>query len=98
VAANATGVTSTEYSYLSGVTSNIQAQFNAISTALVNDPAPQLAADLNTSGNAITFGLWSIAIDGSSNLTFSYNGDVKVRMSAAGALDVEDDITAYAGI
>lgn len=41
---------------------------------------------------------WTIAVDGSNNLTFSYGGDVKLRITSAGALDVEDDITAYSGI
>lgn len=95
---NATGVTSTEYSYLSGITSNIQAQITSINTDLVNDATPQLAGTLDTNGNAIQFGSWTIQIDGSSNLTFSYGGDVKMRITAAGALDVEDDITAYSGI
>ena len=39
-----------------------------------------------------------IEVDGSNNLLFNYSGDTKIRMTAAGALDVEDDITAYSGI
>ena len=98
VTLNATGVTDTEYSYLSGATSNLQTQISAISTTLVSDPSPTLAADLDTDGNAITFGSWTISIDGSNNLSFAYAGDVKLVMTAAGALQVEDDITAFAGI
>jgi hypothetical protein len=98
VTLNATGVTDTEYSYLSGATSNLQAQISGISTTLVSDPSPTLAADLDTDGNAITFGSWTISIDGSNNLSFAYAGDVKLVMTAAGALQVEDDITAFAGI
>jgi len=98
VTLNATGVTDTEYSYLSGATSNLQAQISGISTSLVNDPTPTLGADLDTDGNAITFGSWTISIDGSNNLSFAYAGDVKLVMTAAGALQVEDDITAFAGI
>ena len=41
---------------------------------------------------------WTIGVDGSNNLTFSYGGDVKMRITAAGALDVEDDITAFSGV
>ena len=41
---------------------------------------------------------WAIGVDGSNNLTFSYGGDVKMRITAAGALDVEDDITAFSGV
>jgi len=98
VTLNATGVTDTEYSYLSGATSNLQTQISGISTTLVSDPSPTLAADLDTDGNAITFGSWTISIDGSNNLSFAYAGDVKLVMTAAGALQVEDDITAFAGI
>lgn len=49
-------------------------------------------------GSSLTLGNWTISVDGSNNLSFSYAGDLKVRMSAAGALYVEDDITAYSGI
>ena len=95
---NATGVTATEFDYLDGVTSNIQTQISGISTDLVADTSPQLGGSLDTNGQTIAFGSWTIAIDGSNNLTFSYGGDVKVRMTALGALDVEDDITAFSGI
>jgi len=93
-----TGVTSTEINYLANVTSDIQTQLSGINTSLINDSAPQLAADLDTNGSAVTFGNWSIEIDGSNYLTFSYSGNVKLRISQAGALEVEQDITAFAGI
>ena len=94
------GVTATtaEINYLSGVTSNIQTQISGISTALVNDPTPQLGGQLDTNGQSIGFGNWQIEVDGSNNLLFKYAGDTKIRMTAAGALDVEDDITAFSGI
>jgi len=98
VTLNATGVTNTEYSYLSGATSNLQTQISSIQTELVNDTTPQLAGTLDTNGQAIAFGSWTISIDGSNNLSFAYAGDVKLVMTAAGALQVEDDITAFAGI
>jgi hypothetical protein len=97
-ALNATGVTATEFDYLDGVTSNIQAQISGISTELVNDTTPQLGGQLDTNGQSIAFGNWTISIDGSNNLSFAYAGDVKLRITAAGALDVEDDITAFSGI
>ena len=90
--------TTTEINHLSGLTGNIQTQIGGISTALVNDTSPQLAANLDTNGNAIAFGQWTISIDGSNNLSFAYGGDVKLRITSAGALDVEDDITAFSGI
>lgn len=94
------GVTATtaEINHLSGLTGNIQSQIGGISTALVNDTSPQLAGTLDTNGQSIAFGNWTISIDGSNNLLFKYAGDTKIRMTAAGALDVEDDITAYSGI
>ena len=94
------GVTATtaEINYLSGLTGNIQSQIGGISTALVNDTSPQLAGTLDTNGQSIAFGNWTISIDGSNNLSFAYAGDVKLRITAAGALDVEDDITAFSGI
>ena len=48
--------------------------------------------------STITLGNWTISVDGSNNLTFAYSGDTKLRITSAGALDVEDDITAYSGI
>lgn len=90
--------TTTEINYLSGITGNIQSQIGGISTALVNDTTPQLSGTLDTNGQAIAFGNWTISIDGSNHLSFAYAGDVKLRITAAGALDVEDDITAFSGI
>ena len=101
------GVTATaaEINYLSGATSNIQTQLTTLSTSvsglntdLVNDTTPQLGGQLDTNGQSIAFGSWTISIDGSNNLSFAYGGDVKLRITAAGALDVEDDITAFSGI
>ena len=91
-------IDTTELGYLNGVTSNIQTQINSISTELVNDTSPQLGGNLDTNGRSINFGSWTISIDGSNNLSFAYGGDVKLRITAAGALDVEDDITAFSGI
>ena len=108
----ASAVTSTELGYLDGVSSGIQTQLNTLSssvsslnssvsglnTDLVNDTSPQLGGQLDTNGQSIAFGSWTISIDGSNNLSFAYGGDVKLRITAAGALDVEDDITAFSGI
>jgi hypothetical protein len=49
-------------------------------------------------GSSLTLGNWTIEVDGSNNLLFKYSGNTKIRMTAAGALDVEDDVTAYSGI
>ena len=94
------GVTATtaEINYLDGVTSNIQTQINGITTDLLADTSPQLGGQLDTNGNSIAFGNWTIEVDGSNNLLFKYSGDTKIRMTSAGAFDVEDDITAFSGI
>ena len=96
VAASAS-ITSTELGYLDGVTSNIQTQINGISTSLISDPTPTLGGQLNTNGNSIKFGTWTIVLSGT-DLLFQYSGDTKIRMTSAGNLDVEDDITAFSGI
>ena len=94
------GVTATtaEINFLDGVTSNIQTQISGITTDLSADSSPQLSGQLDTNGNSIAFGNWTIEVDGSNNLLFKYSGDTKIRMTSAGAFDVEDDITAFAGI
>ena len=94
------GVTATtaEINYLDGVTSNIQTQIDGITTDLSGDSSPQLSGQLDTNGNSIAFGNWTIEVDGSNNLLFKYGGDTKIRMTSAGAFDVEDDITAFSGI
>ena len=94
------GVTATtaEINYLDGVTSNIQTQISGITTDVVADTSPQLGGQLDTNGNSIAFGNWTIEVDGSNNLLFKYSGDTKMRMTSAGAFDVEDDITAFSGI
>jgi hypothetical protein len=37
-------------------------------------------------------------VDGSNNLTFAYGGNVRMRITSSGDLEVEDDITAFANI
>ena len=90
-------ISSTELGYLDGVTSNIQTQIDGISTSLVDDPSPTLGAQLDTNGNSIRFGDWTILLSGT-DLLFQYSGDTKIRMTSGGNLDVEDDITAFSGI
>ncbi len=90
-------ISSTELGYLDGVTSNIQTQIDGISTSLVDDPSPTLGAQLDTNGNSIKFGDWTILLSGT-DLLFQYSGDTKIRMTSAGNLDVEDNITAFSGI
>lgn len=44
---------------------------------------------------AVNFGDWSIAMDGSNNLLFSYNGTGMMKISSTGDLTVAGDVTAY---
>ena len=85
-------VTAANLNALSGVTNLASA------TEVVNDTTPQLGGQLDTNGQSIAFGDWTIEVDGSNNLSFAYSGNVKLRITSAGALDVADDITAYSGI
>tara|TARA_B100000085_G_scaffold282188_1_gene310270 strand:- start:827 stop:1327 length:501 start_codon:yes stop_codon:yes gene_type:complete len=94
------GVTATtaEINYLDGVTSNVQTQIDGILTDVVEDTTPQLGGDLDTNGNKIQFGNWTIEVDSNNDLLFKYSNNTRIRMTSAGALDVEDDITAFSGI
>jgi hypothetical protein len=97
----ATGVTATEYDYLDGVTSNIQTQLNTltgsvggISTELVNDTTPQLGGQLDTNGQSIKFGSWTIVLDGT-DLEFRYNNAAVFKLASSGAVTSAADITAF---
>ena len=79
---------------------NITVDGNTISTT---DTDGNLTLSPNGTGDVVidgelALGNWTIEVDGSNNLLFKYSGDTKVRVTSAGALDVEDDITAVAGI
>ena len=79
---------------------NIDVDGNTISTTNTNGNltlSPNGTGDVVIDGE-LALGNWTIEVDGSNNLLFKYSGDTKVRMTSAGALDVEDDITAVAGI
>ena len=84
-------ITAANLNALTGVTSFANA------SALSNQTSPSLGGNLNTNGHAIQFGSWTIELDGT-NLLFKYGGDTKIRMTSAGALDVEQDVTAFSGI
>jgi len=97
----ATGVTSTEYDYLDGVTSNIQTQINGLSSAiggvsteLVNDTTPQLGGTLDTNGQSIQFGSWTIVLDGT-DLEFRYNNVAKFKLDSSGNATAAGNVTAY---
>ena len=79
---------------------NITVDGNTISTTDTNGNltlSPNGTGDVVVDGE-LALGNWTIEVDGSNNLLFKYSGNTKIRMTSAGALDVEDDITAVAGI
>jgi len=79
---------------------NVKINDNTISTTNTNGNltlSPNGTGDVVIDGE-LALGNWTIEVDGSNNLLFKYSGDTKIRMTSAGALDVEDDITAVAGI
>ena len=75
--------TSVELSYSSGVTSAIQTQLDA--------KAP-LASPTFT--GSVTLGDWAISLSGS-DLVFSHSGTARLKLSSAGALTAEGDVTAF---
>lgn len=75
--------TAVELSYSDGVTSAIQTQLDA--------KAP-LASPTFTGG--VTLGDWAISLSGS-DLIFSHSGTARLKLSSAGALTAEGDVTAF---
>lgn len=75
--------TSVELSYSSGVTSAIQTQLDA--------KAP-LASPTFT--GSVTLGDWAISLSGS-DLVFSHSGTARLKLSSAGALTAEGNVTAF---
>jgi|MEHZ01.5.fsa_nt_MEHZ011370932.1_6 hypothetical protein len=75
--------TAVELSYSDGVTSAIQTQLDA--------KAP-LASPTFT--GSVTLGDWAISLSGS-DLIFSHSGTARLKLSSAGALTAEGDVTAF---
>ena len=85
------GVTATtaEINHTDGVTSNIQTQLDS------KLGGSNTAATITTlTSTTIDLGDWTISQSGSS-LKFSYNGTARFALSSAGALTVENNVTAY---
>ena len=85
------GVTATtaEINHTDGVTSNIQTQLDS------KLGGSNAAATITTlTSTTIDLGDWTISQSGSS-LKFSYNGTARFALSSAGALTVENNVTAY---
>ena len=89
------GVTATtaELNYTDGVSSNIQTQLNA--KAPTASPTFTGTANIPTANvTTVDLGDWTITQSGS-DLKFAYQGTDRLKLSSAGALTVEDNVTAY---
>ena len=82
-----------ELNHVTGVTSGIQTQLN--DKAPTASPTFTGTATIPTA-NVTTVGLgdWTITQSGS-DLKFAYQGTDRLKLSSAGALTVEDNVTAY---
>tara|TARA_S200002703_G_scaffold97764_2_gene84407 strand:- start:333 stop:1508 length:1176 start_codon:yes stop_codon:yes gene_type:complete len=86
---SASSVSSTEVGYLDGVTSAVQTQLDG------KLGGSNAAATINSlTSSTITLGSWTITTSGS-DLKFAYNGTNRFKLSSAGALTVENDVTAF---
>lgn len=96
---NGTAVTSTaaELNVLDGVTSTA-AELNLLDGSIANTVVNSKAVVYGSSGEVqattVDLGDWTITQSGS-DLKFSYQGTARFKLSSAGALTVEDNITAY---
>jgi hypothetical protein len=90
-------VTTTELNYVSGVTSAIQTQMNTKApSASPTLTTPTLSSPTTTGTVTVNGGSasWTIVASGT-NLTFSYGGVAKFRLTSAGAFITAGDITAF---
>jgi len=90
-------VTTTELNYVSGVTSAIQTQMNTKApSASPTLTTPTLSSPTTTGTVTVNGGTasWTIVASGT-NLTFSYGGVAKFRLTSAGAFIAAGDITAF---
>lgn len=90
-------VTDTELGYVSGVTSAIQTQMNTKApSASPTLTTPTLSSPTTTGTVTVNGGTasWTIVASGT-NLTFSYGGVAKFRLTSAGAFIAAGDITAF---
>lgn len=87
--------TATELSYSAGVTSAIQAQIDTKQTQ-IDTKAPLASPTLTGTATVATvsFGDWTIVQSGD-DLVFSHSGTARLKLSSAGALTAEGDVTAF---
>ena len=90
------GITATEFSYIDGLTANVQTQIDAKSP--IASPTFTGTATIPTA--AITtadFGDWTVT-ESAGVLYFKNSGVNKMTLDASGNLTVSGNITAYGGI
>ena len=95
------GISATEFSYLDGATSNIQAQIDLkapISSPTFTGTATIPTAAITTANiTTVDFGDWTIT-ENAGVLYFATGGTNKMKLDASGNLTVTGDITAYGTI
>ena len=90
------GISATEFSYLDGATSNIQAQIDL--KAPIASPTFTGTATIPTAAiTTVDFGDWTIT-ESAGVLYFATGGTNKMKLDASGNLTVTGDITAYGTI
>ena len=94
-----TGVTSVEYNYLDGVTSNIQTQLGTKLQSGGTLSSATITTLTSTTANISTvdLGNWTVYESGGS-LYFKTGTTVRMRLDASGNLVVEGNITAYGSL
>lgn len=87
------GVTATtaELNYVDGVTSAVQTQIDSKAATAGSSSQAFSASTLNAT--TVDLGDWTITQSGS-DLKFAYQGTDRFKLSSAGALEVEGDVTA----
>lgn len=94
------GLTSstTELNYVTGVTSAIQGQIDAkaplASPTFTGTATVPTAAITTAEITTVDLGDWTIAQSGT-DLVFSHSGTARFKLTSAGALTVEGDVTAF---
>tara|TARA_R100001509_G_C4873909_1_gene217858 strand:+ start:903 stop:1640 length:738 start_codon:yes stop_codon:yes gene_type:complete len=91
--------TATELNTLDGVNANLEAADlnlldGAVSNSVVNSKAVIYGSAGEVQASTVDLGAWTITQSGT-DLKFAYNGTDRLKLTSAGALTVENNITAY---
>ena len=83
------GITATEFSYIDGLTANVQTQLDAKAPSA----SPTFTGTVNA-GDKIVLGSWEIR-DSGTVLYFAYGGNDVFKIDSSGNITAEANITAY---